>query len=120
MPRRPARFCHCGSVIPAGARCACQIVAERARKARHDQNRPSARARGYDREWQRERDLFLQANPTCKRCGAPADTVDHVIPHKGDRWKFWNRSNWQALCATCHNSHKQREERRALMCEDAG
>ncbi|MGR4929047.1 hypothetical protein ACIPUD_19960 [Bradyrhizobium sp. CAR08] len=24
---------------------------------------------------------------------------------------FWDRSNWQALCASpCHNRHKQRDE----------
>ena len=112
MPRRPPRFCGCGAVVSAGQRCACQIIGDRARKARHDANRPSARARGYTAEWQRERDLFLQVNPTCKRCGKLASVVDHVIPHKGDRWKFWNRSNWQALCGPCHNGHKQRVERR--------
>ena len=69
-------------------------------------------ARGYTAEWQHERDLFLQVNPTCRRCGALATVVDHIRPHRGDRWKFWNRSNWQALCAPCHNSHKQRAERR--------
>lgn len=112
MPRRPRHFCNCGRIVAAGTRCACQQAADRARKARHDENRPSARARGYTAEWQRERNAFLQVNPTCKRCGALADVVDHVIPHKGDRWKFWNRNNWQPLCAPCHNGHKQRDERR--------
>lgn len=41
----------------------------------------------------------------------PADTVDHVTPHKGDERLFWDPSNIQSLCAPCHSRHKQREER---------
>jgi 5-methylcytosine-specific restriction endonuclease McrA len=33
--------------------------------------------------------------------------VDHIVPHRGNRGLFWARSNWQSLCATCHNSTKQ-------------
>jgi 5-methylcytosine-specific restriction endonuclease McrA len=42
-----------------------------------------------------------------------ASTVDHIIQHRGDHVLFWNRSNWQPLCARCHNSVKQRLERSA-------
>lgn len=118
MPRRPARFCHCGAVVPAGDRCACQRLQDRARKARHDANRPSARERGYDRDWQKERANFLALNPWCIRCNAAATVVDHIRPHRGDRWLFWNKANWQSLCGRCHNSDKQREERASIFsCE---
>jgi 5-methylcytosine-specific restriction endonuclease McrA len=40
-----------------------------------------------------------------------ADTVDHVRPHKGDEVLFFDGNNLQSLCASCHNRHKQREER---------
>jgi 5-methylcytosine-specific restriction enzyme A len=40
-----------------------------------------------------------------------ATVVDHRIPHRGDRELFWDRSGWQSLCARCHDSHKQREEK---------
>ena len=40
-----------------------------------------------------------------------SNTVDHVIPHKGNALLFWDTSNWQALCDTCHNSSKQHTER---------
>lgn len=40
-----------------------------------------------------------------------ADTVDHIKPHKGDETLFWDPDNLQSLCASCHNRHKQREER---------
>jgi 5-methylcytosine-specific restriction endonuclease McrA len=41
----------------------------------------------------------------------PSTVVDHKVPHKGDYKLFWDPKNHQALCATCHNSHKQRLER---------
>lgn len=37
--------------------------------------------------------------------------VDHIIPHKGDMELFWDESNWQGLCVSCHSSDKQRLEK---------
>lgn len=114
MPTAPPRLCSCGAIVPSGERCACQIASDRARKARHDRRRPSARQRGYDSRWQKGRAGYLLAHPYCVRCGAPASHVDHIIAHKGDDRLFWDRSNWQSLCAHHHNSTKQREERRPV------
>jgi 5-methylcytosine-specific restriction endonuclease McrA len=41
----------------------------------------------------------------------PASVVDHIVPHKGDQRLFWSHDNWQSLCKSCHDSHKQRQER---------
>jgi 5-methylcytosine-specific restriction enzyme A len=112
MPSLPPRLCSCGTIVPSGERCACQLASDRARKARHDTKRPTARQRGYTREWQRESKAFLVTYPYCVMCGIPASLVDHITPHKGDKRLFWDRSNWQPLCVFCHSSHKQREERR--------
>ncbi len=30
-----------------------------------------------------------------------ATQTDHVVPHRGDRVRFWDASMWQALCAEC-------------------
>jgi len=38
--------------------------------------------------------------------------VDHVIPHRGDAGLFWF-GELQSLCKHCHDSKKQRAERRA-------
>jgi 5-methylcytosine-specific restriction protein A len=113
MPYRAPRICACGIKVAFGNRCACQIRKAAARKARHDRNRASASARGYDGAWRRARAEYLRANPTCRRCGAPATVVDHIEPHKGNRALFWNRANWQPLCDHCHNRAKQAEEKRA-------
>jgi 5-methylcytosine-specific restriction endonuclease McrA len=54
-----------------------------------------------------------------------ATVVDHIIPHKlkealksGNKAAiakaqtlFWDKENWQGLCATHHNSTKQRMEK---------
>lgn len=56
------------------------------------------------------------AHPLCVMCEEQGRTkascvVDHIEPHKGDMDLFWRRSNWQALCKTCHDSVKQAQEK---------
>ena len=113
MSRRPPHLCACSAyIIPHGELCQCQAKARRERNARHDAHRPTASARGYTSQWRRDRLAFLRTHPACALCAQPATVVDHVIPHRGDSALFDNTANWQALCAPCHNSVKQRLERR--------
>lgn len=111
MPMMPPRLCGCGKIVPALTRCSCQRASDKARKARHDRSRPSARERGYTVEWEKARADYLKLNPRCRRCGEPANLVDHIEPHRGNQTLFWSRANWQPLCVICHSRHKQREER---------
>lgn len=59
-----------------------------------------------------KRDLW-----TCQMCGALVAGkgeahVDHNVPHNDDRQKFFCPDvGLRTLCAHCHNSVKQREER---------
>lgn len=74
--------------------------------------RTSARARGYNAQWDRASRLFLRAHPLCRGCEAagrvePSTLTDHVIPHRGDMVRFWDRAWWQASCTWCHNVVKQ-------------
>ncbi len=110
MPR-PPHICSCGRTVAHGTRCPCQIASTRARNRRHDANRPTARQRGYNHDWQKARLEWLHYHPACAMCGAPATLVDHIEPHRGDKQKFWDWRNWQSLCAPCHNRAKQRQER---------
>ena len=76
----------------------------------------SSTQRGYGYKWQRARERFLSLNPLCVYCErnnrvTVATVVDHIIPHKGDQALFWDESQWQSLCASCHSSVKQREEK---------
>lgn len=79
-------------------------------------SRPAFGPRLYDHRWQRYRLSFLRQNPLCVRCleagrVTASDTVDHIIPHKGDEAKFRDPLNHQALCSTCHSGDKQRAEK---------
>ncbi|HSH84369.1 MAG TPA: HNH endonuclease signature motif containing protein [Guyparkeria sp.] len=49
----------------------------------------------------------------CQQIGrvTAATVVDHIVPHQGNKELFWDRSNWQPLCAPCHDRHKRRQER---------
>jgi 5-methylcytosine-specific restriction endonuclease McrA len=77
-------------------------------------DRRTAAQRGYGHRWRVERAAYLALNPWCVMraagCGMLADVVDHRVPHRGDEVLFWDRGNWQGLCAHCHNSHKQAAE----------
>lgn len=75
----------------------------------------TAAQRGYGYRWQKEREQHLKANPLCVMCQAEgrveaATVVDHIEPHRGNEALFWDRTNWQSLCATHHSRDKQREE----------
>ncbi|MDE9448142.1 HNH endonuclease [Xenorhabdus bovienii] len=85
----------------------------------------------YGSKWSKARLAFLQQYPLCVMCRqqgrlTPATVVDHIVPHKlkdainaNDsevikiaRRLFWGKANWQSLCASHHNSTKQRIEKR--------
>ena len=95
--------------------------------AEPDKTRATSAQRGYNKRWERARATYLRKHPLCAmhlKLGkyVPATVVDHVIPHRGDQALFWDSSNWQSLCTTCHSAHKQRQERGGSLvgCDVAG
>lgn len=89
----------------------------------YDANRPWRHL--YGRKWDKARLRFLDKNPLCVRCLAKgltvvATIVDHIVPHKGCLRLFWDRLNWQALCASCHSGWKQRLENGQVQCDGEG
>jgi 5-methylcytosine-specific restriction protein A len=77
--------------------------------------RESSTSRGYGYKWQQARAGWLAKHPLCVQCHArglvvEATDVDHIVPHKGDMTVFWDRSNWQSLCASCHSAKTARED----------
>ena len=112
MPHAAPSLRACGCVVAPGSKCRHSLEYDRARKARFEATRPSARERGYDTKCDRERGAFLAAHPNCVRCGGKATVVNHKTPHRGDKRLFWRRSNWEPVCAHCHNGPIQSEERR--------
>lgn len=66
-------------------------------------------------KWKRLREGQLTAEPLCRFCleveeVTAADTVDHVKAHKGSVELFFEPSNLQSLCKSCHDTHKRRME----------
>ncbi|MDE0844280.1 MAG: HNH endonuclease signature motif containing protein [Psychrobacter pacificensis] len=122
MPMMPTKLCsHAGCNASAGANGVCRLhkpkpkhqkatqikQAEPAKLKRID-NRPSSAQRGYDARWRSARELYLADEPLCRNCMLQniitgADVVDHIIPHRGDYELFWDQTNWQPLCYSCHS-----------------
>ena len=123
----PSHFCAypgCCRIVPFEVKF-CDKHRERGerheaeQKARRDtlraQRRGSAAARGYGYKWRMVSQAFLDAHPLCAECERrglirPATCVDHIKPHKGDKKLFWDRSNWQPLCQSCHSEKTARED----------
>lgn len=110
MPTRPLHPCARCPKLTATKYCAvCEANAQAADRAR-DRARGTSSERLYDAWWRRERLVFLAAHPLCEcevhkgKDDAPAaNTVDHIKPHNGDLELFRDKTNWQALTATCHS-----------------
>lgn len=80
-----------------------------------DRERGTSHQRGYDARWNKARIEHLDEHPLCVDCARreyimPATVVDHIIPHKGNDELFWDRSNWQSLCKTCHDRKTATED----------
>lgn len=111
MAHRPGKPCnHYGcNVLTYQAYCYTHEKNERKRTwKRIDEKRPSASSRGYGHKWHKARTGFLAEHPLCVVCEkagmtVAAGVVDHIVPHKNDMRLFWDMTNWQALCAICHN-----------------
>ncbi len=93
---------------------AVKAARERKRKAgkKTDGGRQSAWRRGYNKKWRNYRLVYLTDNPWCARCDGlvSADVVDHIKPHKGDMELFWDESNLQSLCKSCHDLKTSKED----------
>ena len=64
--------------------------------------------------WKKLRAHQLAKQPLCESClkrerVVPASVADHVVPHRGDEYAFWN-GELSSLCNHCHNSSKQQRE----------
>lgn len=108
MPMRPKTICKhpgCGKLIDAPGYCEPHTK-QRTREV--DSRRGTAKERGYTYRWRQARAAFLAECPLCRECEkagrlTAATVVDHVVPHKGNDTLFWERGNWQPLCASCHS-----------------
>lgn len=111
MPMKPKKPCK----HPGCPKLTAGLYCEEHSKIYGD-DRATSYGRGYDRQWQKARSLFLKAHPLCEKCKAQgmlvkAIVVDHIIPHRGDEKLFWDEGNWQSLCKPCHDKKTMTEDR---------
>jgi 5-methylcytosine-specific restriction protein A len=118
------RYCtapRCPQLVTRG-RCEAHT---RERLRQYDERRGTAASRGYDSRWSRYRAGLLVEHPFCgdRPAGAPvtADSrcmgryvigkvVDHIVQVRGkDDPRFYDATNHQILCVSCHEAKRQRE-----------
>lgn len=102
-PQRPCRYPGCPALCEKGQVYCREHMAwsgEKLRGNRHE--------RGYNSKWVVAREQYLRRHPLCAVCRregklTAATVVDHIIPHRGDKVLFWDQSNWEPLCKSCHD-----------------
>lgn len=115
MPRKPLKPCRypgCPELIEDRY---CSKHQKQIDSNYNKHNRPFKKM--YNSRWRRRRKQFLQEHPLCEKCKEhgvikAAVVVDHIVPHKGDERLFWDESNWQALCKSCHDRKTAKEDGR--------
>jgi 5-methylcytosine-specific restriction endonuclease McrA len=85
------------------------------REAESRRKRPSFT---HDRTWAVLSSAFLRG----KICADPyklhgnhprlAQVTDHIRPHKGNEELFYDQTNWQPLCKSCHDRKTALEDGR--------
>jgi 5-methylcytosine-specific restriction endonuclease McrA len=93
--------------------------AKRERDRRYDAKRRAEqpwRALYFTPEWRKLRAEQLKRDPWCRMHAAKgeqvgASHVDHIKAHRGNRALFFDATNLQSLCVSCHNKVKQAHER---------
>jgi 5-methylcytosine-specific restriction protein A len=108
----PCRYPGCPALLSVPGHCEAH---KQQTQRKQDERRGSAASRGYGHRWRKARDAFLRAHPLCAECErrgrvTAANEVDHIRPHKGDQAMFWDSSNWQSLCKTCHSTKTAAED----------
>lgn len=90
---RPLRYC---------TQPGCPVLVVRGRCAQHHEGKRWYHVQRYRRLRLR---VCVDQAFTCASCGQVQVQleVDHIVKHDGDPRRFFDRTNLQALCPTCHS-----------------
>ena len=118
MPDAPKRPCkRCRKVLtrdPSGYCDQCSVKAKQRETAKRKhynkfQRDPVVVKWLNSARYRTRRKAHLEKNPLCVECQQKGKIrkgaiLDHIIPHKGNSELFWDESNWQTMCWSCHSS----------------
>ena len=113
MPRKPKRQCPRPGCRGLWDGKTCTVCGREPNRDR----RESAARRGYDKRWQKYREVFLAEHPLCEICKkngtlSEANVVHHITEvQSADDPMFWNPDNHMALCRDCHEATHGRQEK---------
>ena len=118
MPHKAGHPCGhpgCAAVVPAGVKY-CEMHCKLHKGEDIRPGRQHGNLYGTAR-WQRLRKQVLAAHPFCEEClkagrYTKADTIDHIVPHRGNPDLFFEPGNLQALCKSCHDRKTWTEDSR--------
>lgn len=110
--KKPCKANGCRELVSSGF---CSNHLHLAPKRLIDSRRGNANSRGYNYCWQQARARWLADHPLCVSCDeqglvVAGFVVDHIVPHRGDMTLFWDETNWQTLCASCHSRKTANED----------
>lgn len=111
LPLKPCRRAGCPELVRGGGYCdKHQRTARRTRRDTQGERGVSGEWHGlyYTARWREMRAEQLIIEPYCRDCSAhgirsAATDVDHIVPHRGDRKLFYDKTNLQSLCHSCHS-----------------
>ncbi len=97
--------CSC-SAIPGMNYCKRHAAMEGTEQPRKVFNKRGKSSQWHDlyntSRWRKTSKDFLKKYPQCFICGKPARIADHITPHRGDLTLFYDESNLQPMCWSCH------------------
>lgn len=119
MPVKPCAHSGCGRLVEVGdgycSRHQKDEALERSRQKTVSDARPEWKKWYSRKAWKQRRQDQFQREPLCRMCPDQSKQVatiaDHIVPHRGDYALFWF-GELQSLCKSCHDTKKQRAEKR--------
>jgi 5-methylcytosine-specific restriction protein A len=101
--RKPCTYFGCRNLVSKGSRCPDHPLYKERVIPEHHKLYSTAK-------WKKLRILHLRTEPACIVCNTQEDLdVDHIVPHKGDIYLFFDPKNLQTRCHV-HHSQKTAKE----------
>jgi 5-methylcytosine-specific restriction enzyme A len=117
MPGRAYRICAKSGCNKLSLNKYCELHSDHGKRVDEQRSHDPIRSLLFTPTWRATRRLILSRDILCKACGrAFSNEVDHRVPahawvsrHGGDLASFFDESNLQGLCKSCHTAKTDKE-----------